>query len=241
MVPKSGAGLPNDMSGLFLRHSSIESFIVVNFVHLRARKQLPCAHKYARALLDRQDSATVLLEENRRKFPEVRANAFTPAFLLPRTGVWLFLNSRFKAVQVSLSTVSVIQPLNRKLTRPGHLEEPRSQVLTLEFIAALAHHFEVSYQRAIFCLKSLSIVNESDFTELRGKQVFGKPYLHLLEFVVDTEEHDKRKPDRKIVSHVVHLALEAFRRDEISNGKLRDLSTLLNFSVTDLLMLAQAA
>ena len=40
---------------------------------------------------------------------------------------------------------------------------------------------------------------------------------------------------------VLHLALEAYRREEISKGKLRDLSTLLDFSAKDLLMLAEAA
>ena len=41
--------------------------------------------------------------------------------------------------------------------------------------------------------------------------------------LVDLEGYDQRKPDRKIVSQVVHLALEAYRREEISKGKLRDL------------------
>ena len=58
---------------------------------------------------------------------------------------------------------------------------------------------------------------------------------------MDIEGHDKRKPDREIVSQVVDLALEAFRREEISKGKLRDLSNLLDFSAKDLLMLAEAA
>ena len=57
----------------------------------------------------------------------------------------------------------------------------------------------------------------------------------------DLEGHDQRKPDREIVSQVVHLALEAYRREEISQGKLRDLSKLLNFSAKALVMLAEAA
>ena len=239
----SGANLPDDMSGLFLKHSSIGLFILVNFGHPRARKRFSYAHEYAHALLDRQDSATVSLEENRRKLPEVRANAFAAALLLPRTGVWSFLNSRFKAGP-SLIEQSVYDPTyeqNAEEVRASRRAAPRSQVLTFEDIAALAHHFGVSYQAALFRLKSLSIVNEADFTELRDKESFGKRYLDLLELLVDIEGHDKRKPDREIVSQVVYLALEAFRREEISKGKLRDLSTLLDFSAKDLLMLAEAA
>jgi Zn-dependent peptidase ImmA (M78 family)/transcriptional regulator with XRE-family HTH domain len=239
----SGAELPEDMSGLFLNHSTIGLCILVNFSHPRARKRFSYAHEYAHALLDRRDAATVSREENRRKLPEVRANAFAAAFLLPRTGVWAFLNARFKAGP-SLIEQTVYDPAaeqNAEEVRASRRAAPRSQVLTYEDIAALAHHFGVSYQAALFRLKSLSIVNEAEFTELRDKEQFGRQYLELLQVLVDLEGHDLRKPDREIVSQVVHLALEAYRREEISQGKLRDLSKLLNFSAKALVMLAEAA
>ena len=59
--------------------------------------------------------------------------------------------------------------------------------------------------------------------------------------LVDLEGHDERKPYREMVSQVVHLALEAYRSEDISQGKLRDLSKLLNFSAKALGMLAEAA
>jgi Zn-dependent peptidase ImmA (M78 family)/transcriptional regulator with XRE-family HTH domain len=239
----SGADLPDDMSGLFLKHSSIGLFILVNFGHPRARKRFSYAHEYAHALLDRKDSATVSREANRRSLSEVRANAFAAAFLLPRTGVWSFLNSRFKAGP-SLVEQTVYDPSSEQdaeEVKASRRAAPRSQVLTFEDIAALAHHFGVSYQAALFRLKSLSVVNEAEFNELRDKEHFGKQYLELLEVLVDLEGHDQRKPDREIVSQVVHLALEAYRREEISKGKLRDLSAILGFSAKDLLTLAEAA
>ena len=67
----SGAELPDDMSGLFLQHSSIGLFILVNFGHPHARKRFSYAHEYAHALLDRRDPATVSREENRRNLSEV--------------------------------------------------------------------------------------------------------------------------------------------------------------------------
>jgi hypothetical protein len=87
----------------------------------------------------------------------------------------------------------------------------------------------------------LSIVNEAEFNEFREKENFGRQYLELPQVLVDIEGHDERKPDREIVSQVVHLTLEAYRREEISKGKLRDLSKILNCSAKDLLMLAEAA
>lgn len=153
------------------------------------------------------------------------------------------MNSRFKA-GLSLIEQTVYDPAaeqNAEEVRASRRAAPRSQVLTYEDVAALAHHFGVSYQAALFRLRSLSIVNDVEFGELRDKEHFGKQYLELLQVLVDLEGYDERKPDREIVSQVVHLALEAYRREEISKGKLRDLSTLLNFSAKDLVMLAEAA
>jgi Zn-dependent peptidase ImmA (M78 family)/transcriptional regulator with XRE-family HTH domain len=239
----AGAGLPEDMSGLFLNHASIGLCILVNFSHPRARKRFSYAHEYAHALLDRQDAATVSREGKRRQLAEVRANAFAAAFLLPRTGIWAFLTARFKAGP-SFVEQTVYDPTaeqNADVVRASRRAAPRSQVLTYEDIAALAHHFGVSYQAGLYRLKSLSIVNEAEFTELREKEPFGRQYLELLQVLVDLEGHDERKPDREIVSQVVHLALEAYRREAISQGKLRDLSKLLNFSAKALLRLAEAA
>ena len=51
---------------------------------------------------------------------------------------------------------------------------------------------------------------------------------------------ESRSPDREIVGQVVHLALEAFRREEISSGKMRDLCKLLGVPARELLQLAEA-
>jgi len=239
----SGAELPDEMSGLFLQHSSIGLFILVNFKHSRARKRFSYAHEYAHALLDRQDAATVSIEADRKKLTEVRANAFAAAFLLPRTGVWAFLNARFKGGP-SVVEQTVYDPTAENdgdEIKAQRRAAPRSQTLTYEDAAALAHHYGVSYQAAVFRLKSLSIVNDAEFAELRDKEDFGRQFLDLLKVLGDLEDRDSRTPDREIVGQVVHLALEAYRRDEISKGKLRDLSTLLGLAAKDLLSLAEAA
>lgn len=238
----SGAKLPDNMSGLFLQHSSIGLCILVNFDHPRARKRFSYAHEYAHALLDRGQTATVSLESDRRKLTEVRANAFAASLLLPRTGVWAFLHSRFKGGP-SLVEQAVYDPTAERTTdevKASRRAAPRSQVLTYEDVAALSHHFGVSYQAALFRLKSLSILSETEFTALRDKEDYGKRYLQMLRMFDDVEGRDQGTPDREIVSQVLHLALEAFRREVISTGKLRDLSTLLGCSAQELLSLAEA-
>lgn len=239
----SGAKLPDQMSGMFLRHSSIGLCILVNYDHGRARKRFSYAHEYAHSLLDRENPATVSLEQNRADLSEVRANAFAASFLLPRTGVWAFLNARAKAGP-SLVEQTVYDPAaedDGEEVRGQRRASPGSQSLTFEDVAALAHHFGVSYLATLFRLKSLSIVNSAEFDELREKETFGRSYLELLEQFDDLEGKDNRKPDREIVSQVLHLALEAFRREEISQGKLRDLSSLLGIPAKKLLALAEAA
>ena len=240
----SGAMLPEDMSGLFLKHSSIGLCILVKYDHPRARKRFSYAHEYAHALLDRQEPVTISRPQDRNALGEVRANAFAAAFLLPRSGVWAFLNARFKG---GPSTVNqpVYDPSEQHAgeVRGQRREAPGSQALTYEDVAALAHHFGVSYQAALFRIKSMGIVNEPEFAELRDKEHFGRSYAHVLEAFDDIEGKNQidHKPDREIVSQVLHLAIEAYRREEISQGKLRDLSSLVGIAAKDLLELAEAA
>jgi len=87
----------------------------------------------------------------------------------------------------------------------------------------------------------LAIIKDKHFNSLRQKESFGKDYLRLLNMLDDLEGQEKSKPDREIVSQVLHLALEGYRREEISEGKLRDLSSLLGIDASELLALADAA
>lgn len=238
----SGAHLPDEMSGLFLKHGTVGLCILVNYGHPRARKRFSYAHEYAHALLDRDRTATVSFVKDRSNLHEVRANAFAASFLLPRTGVWSFLNSRFKGGP-SVVDQAVYDPATESTAtdevRARRRATPGSQEITYEDAAALAHHFGVSYQAAAYRLKSLGVINEAELSELREKEPYGKSYLDLLE-LDDADSPDTRKPDREIVSQVIHLALEAYRQEEISQGKLRDLSSLLKIRAKTLLELAEA-
>jgi hypothetical protein len=113
--------------------------------------------------------------------------------------------------------------------------------VTYEDIAALAQHFGVSYMAALYRLKSLATINATEFDALREKEPFAKSYLDLIEPFGDGSEQHPKQPDREIVSQVVHLALEAYRREFISQGKLRDLSSLLGIPAKTLVELAEAA
>ena len=96
----------------------------------------------------------------------------------------------------------------------------------------------MSYQAACYRLKGLGAVNKPELEALLEKEEYGRQYLGLLE-LLDDETETKR--DRKLESQIVALAVEAFRREEISKGKLRDLSKLLEIPPKELITLAEAA
>lgn len=245
----SGADLPDEISGLFLTHSSIGMVILVNFHHVRARKRFSYAHEFAHALLDRRaHNITVSSVSNRADLPEVRANAFAASFLLPKRGVWSFLEHRQKG-GASREEQIVYDFVTEETGKPEVSARKRSvagfQKVTYQDAASLAQHFGVSYQAACYRLKSVDAVNKQELDGLLEKEEYGRQYLRVVEalelFDDESEGKTPRKRDRKLESQIVALAVEAFRREEISKGKLRDLSKLLEIPSKALISLAEAA
>jgi Zn-dependent peptidase ImmA (M78 family) len=218
--------------------------ILVNFRHARARKRFSYGHEYAHALLDRSRDVTVSTTQNRSNLLEVRANAFAAAFLLPPKGVWSFLEMRQKAgpsrqeevvydlLGEETGTKSEVKA--QKRTAPG------SQTVTYQDVAALAHHFRASYQAACYRLKGLGAINKEQLEKLLKQEESGLEYLRLLRLFEDLEGRDDQV-DRKLDSQIVSLAVEAFRREEVSKGHLRDLAKLLEVPPAKLIALAEAA
>ena len=106
----------------------------------------------------------------------------------------------------------------------------------------VAHHFGVSYQAAVYRLKSLRHVSHPESRGLLGQEDFGREYLQALRMFGDVgepEPHDYR--DRELRSEIAHLAIEAYRRAEISRGRILELSKALRIRGDTLLRLAQVA
>ena len=232
-------GLPDEMSGIFLRHDSIGLVILVNYDHPRTRKRFSYAHEYAHALLDRKStSAIVSSKANSQEFIERRANAFAAAFLMPSEGVRWFLELLEKggpSRRYRVTYTSADVPVEAE-ERPAS----GSQQITFQDVVALAHHFGVSYPAATYRLSDLGFVNAEEKTNLLGKSdVASRRLRSLNEF--DECEEERKKPDRELVSQIVWLAVEAYRREEVSQGWLRDLSEKLDIPADTLVELAEAA
>ena len=70
----SAIELPDEMSGLFLRHPSVGTAILVNSSHPRGRKRFSYAHEYAHALLDRDRTIVVSSADTSSDMVERRAD-----------------------------------------------------------------------------------------------------------------------------------------------------------------------
>jgi Zn-dependent peptidase ImmA (M78 family) len=236
-----GADLPEKMSGLFLHHASIGLVILVNSSHGRARRRFSYAHEYAHALLDRDQQVTVTSADNSAELVEKRANAFAASFLMPRDGVAETLAALDKGLP-SRAEETVFDAATGghfdAQTRPA----PRSQRITYQDAATLAHRFGVSYQAAVYRLLSLRHISRTECDELLAREAVGKDFLESINMFDDLEGKDE-KPlmDRELRSQVTRLAIEAFRREEVSRGRLLDLSKLLGIPGTKLVALAEAA
>jgi Zn-dependent peptidase ImmA (M78 family) len=121
-------------------------------------------------------------------------------------------------------------------TRPG------SQSITYQDVAIIARHFAVSYEAAAWRLKSLGRLGSSETTALVEQRGSGKNFMKLLKL----EEWDEKKiPDdereRELRSQLAWLGVEAYRREEISQGRLREIAGKLHVPAGQLLELAEAA
>ncbi len=237
----SGADLPEKMSGLFLHHSSIGLVVLVNATHSRARRRFSYAHEYAHALLDGDRPVTPTSADNAAELIEKRANAFAAAFLIPREGVAEMLASLDKG-QPSRGEETVFDAATGTHFDAQTRTAPQSQRITYQDAASLAHRFGVSYQAAVYRLLSLRHVSRAQSDELLGLEAVGKDFLQALGMFDDLEgDEAKSLMDLELRRQVTRLAIEAYRREEISRGRLLGLGKPLGIPGAKLVALAEAA
>ena len=237
----SGVPLPDSMSGLCLRHPSIGQSILVNSFHPKGRKRFSYAHEYAHALLDRNSTVTISSTDNSSELVEKRANAFAAAFLVPRDGLRACLRNLDKGLPSRQAHV-IFDAATGGRIEAEQRAPARSQRITYKDNALLAHHFGVSYQSAVYRLRSLRYVSERECGELLDRERFGRKYLKALGMFGDIGEREKQRYwDRELRNRVAHLAIEAYRREEISRGRVLELSKTLRIAGNTLLELARAA
>jgi Zn-dependent peptidase ImmA (M78 family)/DNA-binding XRE family transcriptional regulator len=235
--------LPDEMSGMFLRDPSFGMAVLINENHPLSRRRFSFAHEYGHALMDRRAPVTITTEKNRRDFVEVRSNGFAAVFLLPPEGVESFLRNRRKAIP-SREEQIVYDPLTTRDAKDRIEAKSRNVArfskVTYRDVASLSLLFGTSYQAACYRLKSLGFVNKQELDELLEKESYAQDVFQLLD-LYDRAAEDEREDEDVLRLQVLDLAVEAFRREELSQGRLRDISSILGVPAEKLLQLAEVA
>lgn len=210
--------LPENVSGIFLNDRQHGLSIIVNGSHHSRRQLFSWAHEYAHSLADRDASSLVSRFENRSELREVRANAFAAAFLMPDAGVRAFMRSRGKGdARRVLQVFDESEALTAQRRAGSH-----AQKVQLYDVVHLASHFGTSFDSALYRILNLGIISEGEREKFASQ--------HDLADTIRAQYFGEDEQNEEQLHHphndFLFLALDAFRRGEISRRKLGELATL---------------
>jgi Zn-dependent peptidase ImmA (M78 family)/transcriptional regulator with XRE-family HTH domain len=221
--------LEESVSGLFLTDENIGLSILVNSAHSEQRQLFSFAHEYSHLLFDRARRGNISRLENREETIEARANSFAAAFLMPESGIREFLSGVGKG-----RDIPTLQEVYDEEGGAVHAQRRGSaQVTGLEFydVAHLAFYFGVSYEAALWRLKSLQVISEEEREKLAQKQDAANAFRRVLgKRFADHRQRFSRR-DGTFQHKLLSVALEAFRLGEISKAKLREIAA--NIGILD--------
>jgi Zn-dependent peptidase ImmA (M78 family)/DNA-binding XRE family transcriptional regulator len=228
--------LPEDVSGLTLSDKSVGIFVVANRVHHHLRRRFSFAHEYAHVVVDRARFGLVSRASERDDLVEVRANSLAASFLMPEDGVRHFVATLGKG-KPSRSYAEIFDE-GGALSVEGRTE-PGTQAVQLYDVVQMAHHFGVSRISALYRLRNLRLVTAQEFDRLKALDASGKG--RQLAELLGLPEPDHEAVRNEFRHRFLGLALEAYRRDEISRGKLKELAAMVALTQADLDRLVQNA
>jgi Zn-dependent peptidase ImmA (M78 family)/transcriptional regulator with XRE-family HTH domain len=232
--------LPENMSGLFLNHASVGFAIVINRDHSPVRRRFSYAHEYGHALFDRVETVRLTRQQNAGELVEKRANAFAAAFLMPASGVSEQLR-RLDKGQASRQLQIVYDVANDAATEAEIRPPTGSQAITFQDVRAIARHFGVSYESTVWRLKSLGHISSAETETLMALKGKSPKLAEILKMRAEDFPASPDDLEQELWGQLARLAIEAYRRGEISQGRLRELAKKLDIAPADLLDLAEAA
>lgn len=229
-------GLPDDVSGMTLRLLDAGLLVVVNREHAWPRRRFSWAHEFAHVRLDPDLLSQVSRGTERDDLREVRANAFAAAFLLPEDGVRQFVERLGKGepsrARARLFDGATALPIEGRAT-------PGSQRFQLYDAVLVAHHFKVSRKTALYRLLNLKLLKQNEFDELLASEDAGAG--KRLETLLRLPSPDPSELREEFRHRYLSLSLEAFRRELITQGKLFELTRLVEVERDEVLELLDQA
>lgn len=228
--------LPKDVSGLMLSDRKVGLFVLANSDHHALRRRFSFAHEYAHVVADRDRSGLISQASARDDLVEVRANAFAANFLMPEDGVRQYVGGLGKGKPSRL--YEEVFDEEAALNVEGRTA-PGTQVVQLYDVVQLAHHFSVSRPSALFRLRNLRLLTAPEFKFLKSLDDEGRGKQLALLFGFKESDHQEIRSEFK--HRFLGLALEAFRRGEVSRSKLRELVAMVDLAAADLEQLLSGA
>lgn len=219
---------PDDISGLTLIEPEIGLFVAVNRDHHFLRRRFSFAHEYCHLLADRERQGVVSRGQDRAEFLEVRANAFAAAFLMPEEATRQIVLALGKG-RPSRMEADVFDEVEAVRTRAR--AAPGSQEIQLYDVVQVAHHFRVSIPAASYRLKSLRLVTREELSSLLKRDALG--HSRQISTLLGLPEPDHEELRNQFTHRFLGLALEAYRRDDISRSKLIELAGMVGHSLDD--------
>ena len=227
-VRTAQVSLPEDISGLTLIEPEIGFFVVANREHHILRRRFSFAHEYCHLLVDRAERGLVSRGQDRDELLEVRANAFAAGFLMPAESVRQFVQALGKG-HPSRMEAEVFDEAASVQARARAV--PGSQDVQLYDVIQVAHHFGVSRAAACYRLKSARLITATELDVLIGQDRAGRG--REMEKLLGLPEPDHQTRRNEFRHRFVGLALEAFRRDDISRAKLVEVAAMVGVDVDD--------
>lgn len=215
--------LEDDISGLTLNTTDMGSIIVVNSSHPPLRQRFSFAHEYAHVLMDR-DLEGAVSRNDVDNLREVRANAFAAVFLIPEGGVKNFLGALGKGDDCKIF-VNMADTLVE-----GRSPYPSPKIQIYE-IVQMAHHFKVSYTMAVHRLRSIKMISDVEFDQLKSMENHDKAYE--IAKLLSIQEKGEVAKHFKVYQRFLSLALEAYRRSLITKTKFTDLAHMISLTSSD--------
>jgi Zn-dependent peptidase ImmA (M78 family)/transcriptional regulator with XRE-family HTH domain len=224
--------LDDSISGLFLTDDKIGLTVLVNSRHSEQRQLFSYAHEYCHLLFDRQKKGIVSRLENREDQTEVRANSFAAVFLMPERGVREFLSGVGKSQDVP--TFQEVYDEEGGAVRAQRRGSSQPYGLQFYNVAHLAFYFGVSYESALWRLKSLQIISEEERESLAQKQTASSAFRKVLGERFSRHRDRFRNHESAFQNKLLSMALEAFRLGEISKSKLKEIASSADVSRAEL-------
>lgn len=217
--------LPEEVSGLTIIESGIGHFVVANNSHHYLRRRFSFAHEYCHVLLDREKVGIVSTQRESKELIEVRANSFAACFLMPEGGVNRFINDLGKGNE-KRCRAEVFD--GSGASRPVQARSVTgSQDIQLYEVAQLAHHFGVSRIAALYRLRNLRLITESQFGKLKEQDERKGREIAL---ALGLGEPDHQAARGEFRRRFLGLGIEAFRQKKITRAKLVELAKLVDVS-----------